>query len=436
MVSGERKYQAVVFVSSVASKEQGTMTMRYLVRYYLWEIRRRPLIWIVLVIATLSTILLGTVNWGFWDETGSPTLLGTDAGSLAANNTGSVDWPPSTDKREELFDGDTSASDVISRRPDLPLSCDTIPFTHHPEKYCAWRTNIKDCLEMLRQPMRESSSWVFLGGPETVGLAYYMSLKWPSSMPSSNSKFNVTSRRNPCQNLLYYGFPPPNHGWIPPDPSKGEGPVLFGLENPYCMDCKKCWNVLLEDASPFRSSLLSPPPFAAAAGADVATKANNRERRRGIEYLVVEYARDVSIQTLVTNTTQETAAYYLGMQRPDVCVVSVGLWDAAIGPPIPQSVFVNNVDRYFGLLQRVCRNVVWISIPAVVEDKSIPQKNCQLQEWNAAVLKLLNRRGYNNFYVIDIWDKSLETDHVGYVVLHKKWYATLARLFVAVSLPA
>lgn len=397
------------------------MTMRYPVRYNVWEIRRRPVVWSVLVVSILSIIVLGTYNW----QTGSPTSLATDPENVPPKNTGEVDWQARTDEGEGLFDG---GSDVSIRRPALPLSCVTQSTPQNRNWYCAWGQNLNDCLEMLstHHNMNETSSWVFLGGPETASLAYYMSLKWPSSLPSHKPEFNVTSRRSPCQNLLYYGLPPRTDGWIPPDPSKGEGPVSFGLDNPYCTDCKKCWNVLLEEENPSSSSLLPIPP---SAGTD---SGSTSVRRRGIEYLVVEYARDVSIQTLVTKTTQETAAYYLDLQRPDVCVVSVGLWDAAIGPPIPQSVFVNNVDRYFALLQRVCRNVVWISIPAVVEDDSIPQSNCQLQEWNAAILSMLDRRGYLNVYVLDIWDKSLVTDHVGYVFLHKKWYASLARLFVAV----
>jgi hypothetical protein len=415
--SGKWAYTAIHFppVVRVDSKATRPMTLRYPVRFCLWEIRRRLVVWTVLIVSILSVVVIGTYNWLFWE-----------AVNVSSNNVVEVDLQPPTDGGQELLNGVTSGSDGFLRRPALPLSCVTQSTAQYPDRYCAWGRNLKDCLELLSTHVNETSSWVLLGGPETASLAHYISIKWPSSLPSHQPQFNETSRRNSCQNLLYYGLPPPSKGWIPPDPSKGEGPVSYGLENPYCMDCKKCWNVLLEEAS---SSSVLPPPPSVASGND---SGPSWEQRRGIEYLVVEYARDVSIQTSITNTTQETASYYLSLQRPDVCVVSVGLWDAAIVPPMPQSVLVANIDRYIGLLQRVCGNVVWISIPAVVEDNSIPQKNCQIQEWNAAILTMLHGRGYYNVYVIDIWDESLQTDHVGYVFLTKKWYATLARLFIAV----
>jgi hypothetical protein len=388
------------------------MTIRHPVRSCLWQIRRKPFNCMIFVGAILCIIILTRYCRESWDGDGD------DTPSLMTSH----------DNEDHRFGGAQKY-----RRPAFPLNCTTTPNSPYPDRYCTWNKNLKDCLEMLHQTMNKTDSWVFLGGPEVATLAHYVSMKWQSSFPSSAPEFHVTSRRNPCQNLLYYELPPPNHDWVPPDPSKGEGPVQFGLENPYCMDCKKCWNVLIESESAYPPSSSPRPTFPpSSTGIDAGTNATFKERHRTIEYLVVEYARDVSIQTLVTSTTQETAAYYLGLKRPDVCVVSVGLWDAAIHPPVPQSLFVTNVERYISLLQRVCHNVVWISVPAVVEDVSIRQTNCRLQEWNAGIVTMLQSRDFNNVYVLDIWDKSMETDHVGFVELHRKWYASLARLFATV----
>jgi hypothetical protein len=159
------------------------------------------------------------------------------------------------------------------------------------------------------------------------------------------------------------------------------------------------------------------------------------ESQRSIEYLVVEYARDVSIQTLVSNTTQETVSYYLRLQLPQVCVVSVGLMDAMMDPPVTQATFVLNMDRFLGLLRRTCGKVVWVSLPAIVEDESLPRmSNCKLRDWNVAILELLEKRHYDNVYTLDIWDKSLDSDHVSFLGLTEKFYGSLARLIVAVMM--
>jgi hypothetical protein len=258
----------------------------------------------------------------------------------------------------------------------------------------------------------------------------YVSMKkWSSN--TNNNVIKTTSRRNNCQNLLYYKLPASKQ-WTLPDPKyKGEGPIGYGLKNPYCTDCRNCWNVRMD--APASSSSSSSSSSTTESESSV-TDSNIKPKQQYIEYLVVEYTRDVTIPTLVTNTTQETVAYYLKSQLPEVCVVSVGLLDAMIYPPVSQTMFVKNMDRYISLLQRVCGNVIWISIPAIIEDKSIlPQfQNCQLQEWNYGVIQMLRGRNYNNVYVIDLWDQTLETDHATYLKLHKKFYAALARLFVTI----
>lgn len=148
-----------------------------------------------------------------------------------------------------------------------------------------------------------------------------------------------------------------------------------------------------------------------------------------VEYLVVEYARDVSLPSLVTNTTQETVALYLNQQSPSVCVASVGLNDAAMEPPISQELYLQNLDKYLGLLQRACDNVIWISLHPVVEGDGVIQSNCKLQQWNNAVMGLIKMRDYANVYVVDIWDVSFHVDFYNPTQPGKKFYASLSRLF-------
>jgi hypothetical protein len=296
------------------------------------------------------------------------------------------------EEEEDPLDG------IHFNRPD-PLQCDKEIFTHTPENnFCQYNSTLQECYKLLMPYLHKQPSWVFLGDSNMAKLAYYVSLRWPFD------SLNTTSRRHACQNLEYYRLPPPSNGWVQPDPTKGEGPIRYGVEHPYCMDCQKCWNVLMN--VPTSEELY-------------------------VEYLVVEYARDVSLPSRVTQTTQETVAYYLNIKSPKVCVVSAGLLDAAIDPPITIDVYTENVDAYLELLARTCQSVIWIGIPAIVEEPvTNPQRNCQLHEWNNAVYALVDLRGYRNVYIMDIWEKSMITDHVGSLVLTGKFYDTLARLFV------
>ncbi len=82
------------------------------------------------------------------------------------------------------------------------------------------------------------------------------------------------------------------------------------------------------------------------------------------------------------------------------------------------------------LLQRTVKQVVWRGNHAVVENEGIPEENWKLKKWDNAVLGISEMRDDENVYVIDVWEKSLQTNHLGSLELEKKFYASFARLFV------
>jgi hypothetical protein len=61
--------------------------------------------------------------------------------------------------------------------------------------------------------------------------------------------------------------------------------------------------------------------------------------------------------------------------------------------------------------------VVWLSIPAMVDDDSIPHyDNCELQQQNVAFMNMLVEKNYSNIYMLDIWDQSVKTaDHLSFL---------------------
>jgi hypothetical protein len=178
-------------------------------------------------------------------------------------------------------------------------------------------------------------SCVFLGVFGWPRHLHINGLRFPRTWPYKEQVVQTTTQRNSCQNLIYYGLPPPKYGWKTPNTSLGGGQVGYGLEHSYCSDCWTCWNVLVDATLPSSDPAAVP------------------QEQRYIEYLVVEYAQDVTTQTIGSNTTQDTkvsSSYLMRWKQTQVCVVSVGLFDTAITPPMLESLFLKNVDRYLQLL--------------------------------------------------------------------------------------
>lgn len=295
---------------------------------------------------------------------------------------------------------------VINKRAQAPLrplqrSCPQQSQKSIPvSRYCSTEKSLEDCYRTLMPIFHKKVSWVFLGDESMGNIPYFLSLQWPVK------NLTISTRRNPCQNLAYYGLAPPDTGWKEPNPDLGEGPIGIGMKRHFCMDCRKCWNVAMESGP--------------------------TDQDLSVEYLVVEYARDVSLQSRTTTTTQQTVAYYLGQKqsRPSVCVASAGINDAAIQPLVPEEIYIQNVDKYLGLLQRTCEYVIWIGLHAVVENENlVVQKNCHLETWNDAMIELIKKRNYRNVFFVDIFERSFHSDFEFPTRLGKKFYASLSRLF-------
>ena len=90
--------------------------------------------------------------------------------------------------------------------------------------------------------------------------------------------------------------------WTPPKST--EGPVGYGKHRPGCRDCSDC------------------QPYLCTGG--------DTHQKQSLEFLPVEFARDVTLQTAAFNTSQEVVAEYLPEHPKDVCVVGAGLDDMKV----------------------------------------------------------------------------------------------------------
>ncbi|CAC5392734.1 unnamed protein product [Mytilus coruscus] len=156
-------------------------------------------------------------------------------------------------------------------------------------------------------------------------------------------------------------------------PSSTEGPYSYGLTHPFCTDCSGC-NSALYNCGEIK-----------------------------IEYISVEYARDVEIQSTTSNTTQEAVSLYFNSNFTNVCVVNSGFHDMVL-PALTDRLYVKNVHFYVQHLVQTCQNVIWISTTAVRGDKGFPQNNRRIQLWNRLIKEMLRNKfpkvGFMDFFSI------------------------------------
>jgi hypothetical protein len=129
---------------------------------------------------------------------------------------------------------------------------------------CVWsNTTEHDCIDLTVQQFRRHYSasqrrWLFLGD-STISHLFGLSLLAPRldarSVPCATCTRQYAQRCNMARLINM----PDSQGivWVPPNMSRGEGPVDFGLHRPYCHDCSGCnscshecqpkWPVMEED---------------------------------------------------------------------------------------------------------------------------------------------------------------------------------------------
>mmetsp|Transcript_697 Transcript_697/g.1959 ORF Transcript_697/g.1959 Transcript_697/m.1959 type:complete len:464 (-) Transcript_697:500-1891(-) len=254
--------------------------------------------------------------------------------------------------------------------------------------------------------------------------------------------------------------------WVSPSLSLGEGPVHYGFHHEYCTECEECRSQLHHiefnekgEEHPEKGRLSASKKKKKKKKKTGASTNNNLVFVTNMRYMVVEFARDVSQQTLTTKTTQETVANYIADQRKQewqreqqvvalrpgrttdtgsICVISAGLQDLEISQ-MTKELYTNNVEQYWRLLlaplesmtaggdvmmkDPVCAHIIWISIPAVIQEETA-DNNAKAKEWNDEVfyrlaqpngstapdLSIASTRSLfrDRVTYVDVWNRSLE----------------------------
>jgi hypothetical protein len=188
--------------------------------------------------------------------------------------------------------------------------------------------------------------------------------------------------------------------WTHPDPLKGEGPCHAGLEKHFCNDCQGCYSIMRGRTTDY------------------------------IEYLSIEYARDVELPTATTKTTQETLGLYLELlnETGSVCIANAGLHDMGIDPAPSPELYAANVRNYIQLLSRGCETIIWHGISAVLGHPAHPQTNILIKEWNGAVYSMIANE-HPDVFIVDVMHKSENSVHLDNVHLEDPYYTALGGMY-------
>lgn len=289
-----------------------------------------------------------------------------------------------------------------------------------PDNYCIWRPREGACVDILFHRISRSNSprnastssfevkrWAFFGDSTMQIMVRQNSISQLNQIASDLC--HCQKKTAPRCNMYHvFQLTKKEADWTRPIPGV-EGPVDYGLHNPHCQDCSGCSSVLME--CPGRP------------------KCNHTT----ISFFGVEFARDVTMQTPNTTTTQGAIAAYLQNQEchrePYVCVISTGFHDMAI-PGVSDIRFLNNLAWYLSKLRPCCSHVIWIQLTSVLDLPWFPQHNARIERWNELIKNMLQDEAFQSWTtILDTYEVSKVWPHYDNVHLKEGYYVELASFF-------
>ena len=273
-------------------------------------------------------------------------------------------------------------------------------FNKQRPRSCIWNNDVNtDCYSVFREnDVTTSASKILFLGDSTVFRLFMSdsSLKCPCKSIKSSGRCDL------IESLSLKRAPK----WI--SPVENEGPVHYGLNHPFCTDCSGCSMKIC--IGPRRST-------------------NCIEQN----YIPIEFAKDVEMQTTKSFTSQEMIAEYLSAQPAlDVCIVSTGMHDMAISNMTDDS-YVDNVKWYLTLLHPHCIKIIFIGQNAVKNDPKYPQWNSRIHKWDIMLASMIRKLDFVVY--VSIFDVSKNVLHLDNTHLHPTFYMKLKKMLVGYLKP-
>jgi hypothetical protein len=316
-----------------------------------------------------------------------------------------------------------------------------------PVLSCNWspqeRANNTECVKLLSSRMNAPfRRWLMFGDSTMSRLMRRSPLKsilLDRSIVQINKAcpmdFSCTNRSGTrCNRNEVFGIPyRSDRQWYPPNYTLGEGPVKYGLENPYCNDCGGCnselvvcTNLTINNNRTCPESTLKKLHFGA--------------------YISMEFQRDVEIQSPNFGTSQENIALlFLNSTQwnhdlisssfgPTACIIGAGFHDMQVRN-ITLSIFIDNVKWHLRLLHPTCGHFIWLAntAPQASTQHLHPQGFNRTLRWNTAVRYMLENTTdfMHKSSFIDVFNASISFPHNDNIHLHPTWYRALGSMFAS-----
>ncbi len=179
-----------------------------------------------------------------------------------------------------------------------------------------------------------------------------------------------------------------------------EGPLDVGEDSHWCTLCKNCPE------------------------SEVFLDNSNQDGCIIQNYIVTEYSKDVEMQSIYANTTQETIAKYIDIKLPnhDVCVMSMGINDMKL-EYMSHEKYVNNVEWVISLMLPLCtRGIIWVEMSS----SEYGAHQLKVLSWNREVANMVANRNNDKFSnkvrVLRVMDKLSYADDT---YMEPDWYKSL-----------
>ena len=191
-------------------------------------------------------------------------------------------------------------------------------------------------------------------------------------------------------------------------PNFSEGPTGFGLQHPFCTDCDGCNGYIAMNATSNSDCVV-------------------------YNYIPLEFARDVEMQSIYASTTQENVALFLRTNplvgKNDVCIMNAGLHDMSTN--VSDARYVENVRQYINLFLPLCnQGIIWIETTTTATDNFV-QKKGRISLWNKLIADLIlqgNAAEFNDLVFllqVEKVSKLVKFDRTSNVHMHDSFYKFL-----------
>ena len=189
--------------------------------------------------------------------------------------------------------------------------------------------------------------------------------------------------------------------WRKPNSSR-EGPRDWRMA-PWCTECRNCNNYLVFPHVEMDNFSL-------------------------MDFIAVEFARDVEMQSELGNTTQETLSRYFQLKGKIylLCVVNSGFHDQTI-KSLNMEAYILNVKEYLELLFPTCLHIIWIETNSVRGDKEWAQGTTKIGNWNNGLNSYIETHLHHKVSVVRVFERSKQARRKDNVHMHESWYAELAK---------